>query len=310
MRVMATLFLLAVLLAAAPAFAGPREEFKAAVAAVKASPSDRALREKVIGLAQNLKPAPAVPVEARRPFVMAATYQKEAKTPADFGLAVDSYRDALKAAPWWGDGYYNLSVALESAGRIAEAKDALQLYLLTKPKDAEAAQDRLFALEAKANLAAKAGVQAAAEDAEKAKTRIVPGVGIGPVHVGMAVDEAAAALPGGERFDYDNKNGFRGVSLTWGAYPETVYTDFYHYDRSKFVTVSMKHYATADGLSPGASLSEALRLLGTPARQKQYRFMTELCFASGIGFGYNNDSTVVDHIFVFLPSGIGERCPD
>jgi tetratricopeptide (TPR) repeat protein len=145
---------------AVTAFAGPREDFKAAVAAVQSAPADKALREKVIGLAQKIKPAPAVPAEARKPFVMAATFQKEAKKPADYVLAADSYREALRLAPWWGDAYYNLSVALESAGRLGEAKDALALYLLTKPKDAQAAEERLFALEAKEKMAAAAAEQA------------------------------------------------------------------------------------------------------------------------------------------------------
>jgi hypothetical protein len=134
--------------------ASPREELKVIVAQIKAKPDDRSLREKAIALARKVKPA--VPAEAKRTFVMAVTYQKEAKTPADFTLAIDAFQDALKAAPWWGDAYYNLSVSLESAGRLDEAKDALEFYLLTKPKDAEAAQNRLYALDAKKNMAAKA----------------------------------------------------------------------------------------------------------------------------------------------------------
>ena len=125
------------------------------VGQLQKSPTDRALREKIIKLALELQPAPAVPPEARRPFVMGVTYQKEAKSPEDFGLAVKAFQDASAAAPWWGDAYYNLSVALESAKRYDEAKDALTLYLLTKPTDAEQAQERLYALDAKKVLAGK-----------------------------------------------------------------------------------------------------------------------------------------------------------
>ena len=135
--------------------ASPREDLKAVVAQINAKPADRALRMKAIALAGKLKPAPAVPPEAERAFVMAGTYQQEAKQPSDFALAIDAFQDALKAAPWWGDAYYNLSVSLESAGRFDEAKDALELYLLTKPKDAKSAQHRLYALDAKKNIAAK-----------------------------------------------------------------------------------------------------------------------------------------------------------
>lgn len=153
--------LLASVVAAAPAKPAARPPFAAALEAFKKDGSE-ANREALIKAAAAAKPAPAIPAEARRPFVMASIFQKEAKKPADFGLAVDSYHEALKVAPWWGDAYYNLSVALESAGNLPEAKRALQLYLLSKPKDAEAAQDRLFALEAKAALASKQ----AAEQAE------------------------------------------------------------------------------------------------------------------------------------------------
>lgn len=85
------------------ASASPREEFKAAVAAVQKAPADAGLRKKVIAMSLTFKPAPTVAPEAKKPFVMAATFQKEAKTPADFMLAVDAYREALKIAPWWGD---------------------------------------------------------------------------------------------------------------------------------------------------------------------------------------------------------------
>lgn len=158
-------------LASLPAFAaGPASDFRAAVAEAQAKPGDRALAEKVIVASLKVKPAPSIPLEAKKPFVMAATYQKEAKSPSDYGLAIDAYHDALKAAPWWGDAYYNLSVALEAAGKLDEAKAALELYLLTKPKETEDAQNRLFALEAKTKLAAKQAADAAAEKAKAAQS--------------------------------------------------------------------------------------------------------------------------------------------
>ena len=157
------IFIFTFLVLSASAYAQmPREELQQMVEQLQKSPDDNALREKIITLAATLKPALVVPPEAKRPFVMAATYQKEAKKPSDFALAISAYQDALKIAPWWGDAYYNLSVSLESAGRLDEAKDALEHYLLTKPKDAEEAQNRLFALEAKKNLAAKQAADAEA----------------------------------------------------------------------------------------------------------------------------------------------------
>lgn len=139
----------------------PREQLQQMVEQLQKAPNDTSLREKIIKLATSIKPAPAMPPEAKRPFVMANTYQKEAKNPSDFALAIDAYQEALKIAPWWGDAYYNLSVSLEAAGRLDEAKAALNLYLLTKPIDAEAAQNRLYALDAKKTLAAKQTAEAA-----------------------------------------------------------------------------------------------------------------------------------------------------
>ncbi|WP_332776485.1 tetratricopeptide repeat protein [Polaromonas sp.] len=153
---------------AASAYAqSPREQLNQMVQQLQQTPTDNALREKIIKLAQDVKPALAVPPEAKRAFVMGGTYQKEAKSSEDFGLAVKAFQDASTAAPWWGDAYYNLSVALESAKRYDEAKNALTLYLLTKPKDAEQAQERLYAIEAKKDLSARA-----AKPVERAKEPI------------------------------------------------------------------------------------------------------------------------------------------
>lgn len=295
-----------VTLAAAPAKPA-RLSLAAALEAFKKDSSE-ANREAVIKAATAARPVPAVPAEARRPFVMAATYQKEAKTPADFGLAVDSYREALRLAPWWGDAYYNLSVALESAGRLGEAKRALELYLLSKPRDAEAVQDRLFALEAKANLASK-------ENAAKAKTLILPGVRMGPLRPGMTQQEAIAAL--GEptkRFAYDNDNGYHGESFNWGVEPFTIYMDFYKYTPAKFVTVYQPAYSTEDGVRPGMPFPEALQILGNPDRTVDYGAKysaknLQACYKRGINVASSSAENKVDYITVFAPSDFEDRCP-
>ena len=153
------------------ASAAPSEDLAAVVAQIHAKPADRALREKAIAMARAMKPAPAVPAKAKRLFVMAATYQKEAKQPSDYALVVDSLQDALKTAPWWGEAYAKLSIALESAGRFDESAEAVELYLLTKPKDAEKAQDRLYSLEAKNNMAEKRKAETVASRPAPAKLR-------------------------------------------------------------------------------------------------------------------------------------------
>jgi hypothetical protein len=147
--------LLALLLVLPALAAAPREDFKTLTAALQADANDEASREKLLKLVPKLKPAPATPVEARRHFIKGVTLQKEAKNPAELAGAVAEYRLAVAAAPWWADAYYNMSVAQEGAGDFAGARKSLNHYLLTSPKDAEAAQDRLFALEAKEEKAAK-----------------------------------------------------------------------------------------------------------------------------------------------------------
>lgn len=132
---------------------------------IKKSPDDWSLREKAVGLAAGMKPAPAVPPEARKPFVKATTFQKEATSVSDYQLAIAAYKEALLIAPWWADAIYNLASAQESAGLYDESARSFSLYLLSKPKDAEETQERLYALEAKKEKAAKD-----AEEAER-KTR-------------------------------------------------------------------------------------------------------------------------------------------
>jgi tetratricopeptide (TPR) repeat protein len=127
----------------------PREQLSQMVQQLQQTPNDNALREKIIKFAAGIRPAPAIPEEARRHFVKAVTLQKEAKNVADFEMVVSEYQSALSFAPWSGDTYYNLSVALEASARFSEAKNALQFYLMSGPKDAVPAQDRIYALEAK-----------------------------------------------------------------------------------------------------------------------------------------------------------------
>jgi len=134
-----------------------RETLKQYVAELQNNANDQALREKIIKLAQSIKPAPAIPEEARRHFVKAVTLQKEAKGPKDYGLAIAEYRQALLLAPWWPEAMFNLGVALEATGQYDEAKRAWTQYLLTQPSEANArqAQDKIYGLEAKEEKLAK-----------------------------------------------------------------------------------------------------------------------------------------------------------
>jgi tetratricopeptide (TPR) repeat protein len=115
------------------------------------SPLDRALREKVIKLALASKPIPAIPEEARRPFVRGNTVMADAKSADDYARAAQLYLEALTVAPWWGDAYFNLAKARELQQEFANATDALNFYLMTVPpaNEARKVQDRIYALEEK-----------------------------------------------------------------------------------------------------------------------------------------------------------------
>jgi tetratricopeptide (TPR) repeat protein len=144
----------------------PREELQQMVEQLQKIPYDNALREKIIRLAIELKPAPAIPEEAREPFVMGATVLKKASDPAGASKAVDLFTQALNIAPWFADAYYNRAIARQAAGQFEPAIDDLKLYLGFKLTDNERreAQDKIYSLKAEAQLgsAKKAEEQKAA----------------------------------------------------------------------------------------------------------------------------------------------------
>jgi tetratricopeptide (TPR) repeat protein len=147
----------------------PREELQQMVEQLQKIPYDNALREKIIRLAIELKPAPAIPEEAREPFVMGATVLKKASDPAGASKAVDLFTQALNIAPWFADAYYNRAIARQAAGQFEPAIDDLKLYLGFKLTDSERreAQDKIYSLKAEAQL----GVAKKAEEQKAAATR-------------------------------------------------------------------------------------------------------------------------------------------
>ena len=100
------------------------------------------------------KPAPAIPEEARKHFVEGTVIVKAAKNPAQQALAAQSFTEALKVAPWWGDAYYNLGAAQELAEKYDEAEQAFKFSLLGNPSEQQKreTQDRIYALGAKRRL--------------------------------------------------------------------------------------------------------------------------------------------------------------
>jgi len=133
----------------------PRAALVQLTVQLKGNPTDDNSRHLVIKLASELKPAPAIPEEARKHFVEGTAIVKAAKNPAQQTLAAQSFTEALKIAPWWGDAYYNLGVAQELAEKYDEAEQAFNFYLLSNPSATEKreVQDRIYGLSAKRKLA-------------------------------------------------------------------------------------------------------------------------------------------------------------
>jgi len=64
------IFVLTLVALAASAYAqSPREQLQQMVEQLQKSPNDNALRERIIKLGAQIKPAPAIPEEARKHFV-------------------------------------------------------------------------------------------------------------------------------------------------------------------------------------------------------------------------------------------------
>lgn len=115
----------------------PREQLKQMVEQLQKNPADTALREKIIKLAQELKPAPAVPEEAERRMMRGTAALEGVKSVADYQNAAKEFEQATLAAPWYGDAYFNLGVAQDKAENYEAALRSLKFALLASPNDKE-----------------------------------------------------------------------------------------------------------------------------------------------------------------------------
>jgi len=164
------LLLVAIAAPAQAQTASPQQTLNQYVADLQQSPNDIALRENIIALVQTMHPAPAIPEEARRHYVVGKTLSDGAKKPEDFNDAIAEYRSALLAAPWWPEANRDFALTLEAAERFDEAIVYVKLYMATNPGEerTRAAQDELYKIEARQKLAAKARVEESAAKADAA----------------------------------------------------------------------------------------------------------------------------------------------
>lgn len=149
--------------------ANAQQTFNQYVADLQSNPNDTALRGKIIALAQTMRPAPAIPEEARGHYVMAQEFAEKAKNDterakdssdlklasAGFARAVAEYKAVLLAAPWWADAYKKLAMVQKAAEQYDDAIASLNLYLTASPADARDAQDEIYKLRADKQAAAE-----------------------------------------------------------------------------------------------------------------------------------------------------------
>lgn len=112
----------------------PRDQLTQMVEQLKKNPADAALREKIIKLGQEIKPAPAVPEEAERHMAYGTAAFTGAKSLADYKESANEFEQATFAAPWYGDAYFNLGVAQDKAENYEAALRSLHLARLALPE--------------------------------------------------------------------------------------------------------------------------------------------------------------------------------
>jgi len=128
-----------------------RAEFAQMLDVLRKAPKDDALREEIVKAARTLKPAPAIPEEARRELIRGNTAMEEAAGPDDYTRAARHYEGAVDLAPWWGPAYMSLARAQESQQDYRSALKNLKLYMLSaaSAEETRKGQDYQYALEYK-----------------------------------------------------------------------------------------------------------------------------------------------------------------
>ena len=143
-----------------------QEQLKQMVAQLQKSPTDNALREKIIILAAELKPPSAIPEEAERRMVRGTAAFKGSKSVADYQDAIKEFELAVAASPWYSDAYFNLGVAQDKAEKYTDALQSLKFALMKSP-DSKEIKALLYEVEYRLDKVntATAKVQKEAEDA-------------------------------------------------------------------------------------------------------------------------------------------------
>ena len=298
MKKLLTIFFLVAILASITFAQTQNEQLKQMVAQLQTTPKDDDLRARIIRLAATMKPAPAISEDANKAYVKGGVFKEEAKDASGYDLAVGAFREAVRIAPWWSDAYFNLGVTLGLAGKYDEAIASLKLSMASVPPDSKEARDtqnRIYAIEAKAEMASKQAATANAE-AERAaqaakakvdKTLIVPGERIGPIRLGMNESQVIAAMGSpSDRFEYVSGKG--GVTMSWGK----IGVDIDRNEGTKVINIWGRGYATSSGLSSGSSMSDVKTEMGPGVFFRFSNGWERLCYSQGITFIFEQPPVV------------------
>ncbi len=120
-----------------------QEQFTAYVRALSSDPQSLLLRRRVIQLGTALPAAPALPEVARQLFVQASQQLQQARTPNALDAPIELLHKVVDLAPWWGNGYYNLGVALQMHSKFDDAITMFNYYLDSKPSADDAAEAQM-----------------------------------------------------------------------------------------------------------------------------------------------------------------------
>ncbi len=113
---------------------------------LKSNPANDTLRKQVISKALSQTPPP-VPEEAERRFFRGMAAMKNASSQTGFKNAASEFEQAIAAAPWYADAYYNAGVANNKAGNFAAAKKNFSFYLLAAPNAPDASEVKAMVYE-------------------------------------------------------------------------------------------------------------------------------------------------------------------
>ncbi|HVA41494.1 MAG TPA: hypothetical protein VNF49_12565 [Candidatus Binataceae bacterium] len=116
---------------------------------IQGDPAVQSWRWGAIKIAARLRPAPAIPETAREHLARGVAAFKLATNAQGLQPAIDEFRQAVAAAPWWPDPYYDLAKTEEKNGDSAPAALDYEDYLLAAPqaRDAEDVRSKIYQLQ-------------------------------------------------------------------------------------------------------------------------------------------------------------------